>query len=81
MYVQVCLSTGICLHPCMCVLSKRCVLLENKRFTHNFAIRGSDDSVGGIDEVQSEHCGARQTQGEEPRTALCHQGVDHLLHG
>lgn len=62
----------------MCT-EQRCVL-EDKRFTHNFAIWGRDNSVGGIDEVQSEHGGARQTQGEKAWTALCHQGVDYLLH-
>lgn len=47
--------------------------------THNFGIGGGDDGVGGKDEVQGEHGGARQTQGEEARPTLGHQRVDYLL--
>lgn len=47
--------------------------------THNFGIGGGDDGVGGEDEVQGEHGGARQTQREEAWPTLGHERVDHLL--
>ena len=47
--------------------------------TYSFGVGWGDDSVGGEDEVQGEHGGARQTKGEEAGSTLCHQRVDHLL--